>query len=85
MTASERILDKLLARLVRRGTLTLTRSDGAVRTYGTPEAGFPEVAIRFADPAVGLALGYSMNQMGPGILLNERGQSLVDAAYACCG
>ena len=41
-------------------------------------------SIGFADPAVGLAVGYSMNQMGPGILLNERGQSVVDAAYACC-
>jgi CubicO group peptidase (beta-lactamase class C family) len=41
-------------------------------------------SIGFADPAQGLAFGYSMNQMGPGILLNERGQSLVDAAYACC-
>jgi CubicO group peptidase (beta-lactamase class C family) len=39
-------------------------------------------SIGFADPSLGLAFGYSMNQMGPGILLNERGQSLVDAAYA---
>ena len=39
-------------------------------------------SIGFADPAHGLAMGYTMNRMGPGILLNERGQSLVDAAYA---
>jgi len=26
-----------------------------------------------------------MNQMGPGILLNERGQSLVDATYQVLG
>jgi CubicO group peptidase (beta-lactamase class C family) len=39
-------------------------------------------SIGFADPSLGLAFGYSMNQMGPGILLNERGQSLVDATYA---
>lgn len=38
-------------------------------------------SIGFADPSCGLAVGYSMNRMGPGILLNERGQSLVDAAY----
>jgi CubicO group peptidase (beta-lactamase class C family) len=38
-------------------------------------------SIGFADPSRGLALGYSMNRMGPGILLNERGQSLVDATY----
>ncbi len=41
-------------------------------------------SIGFADPSIGLALGYSMNRMGPGILLNERGQSLVDATYAVC-
>jgi hypothetical protein len=28
---------------------------------------------------------YAMNKMGPGILMNERGQSLVDAAYRCLG
>lgn len=26
-----------------------------------------------------------MNRMGPGILLNERGQSIVDAVYAAIG
>ncbi len=39
-------------------------------------------SIGFADPALGLGFGYTMNRMGPGILLNERGQSLVDATYA---
>jgi CubicO group peptidase (beta-lactamase class C family) len=39
-------------------------------------------SIGFADESIGLAFGYSMNRMGPGILLNERGQSLVDATYA---
>ena len=29
--------------------------------------------------------GYSMNQMGKGILLNERGQELVDATYRVLG
>ena len=38
-------------------------------------------SIGFADPSNGMAFGYSMDRMGPGILLNERGQSLVDAAY----
>ena len=38
-------------------------------------------SIGFADPSLGLAVGYTMNRMGPGILLNERGQSLVDATY----
>ena len=41
-------------------------------------------SIGFADPSLGLAVGYSMNRMGPGILLNERGQSIVDATYAVC-
>ncbi|NNC35994.1 MAG: class A beta-lactamase-related serine hydrolase [Acidimicrobiales bacterium] len=39
-------------------------------------------SIGFADPEADLAFGYSMNKMGGGILLNERGQSLVDAAYS---
>jgi len=38
-------------------------------------------SIGFADPALGLAFGYTMNQMGSGVLLNERGQSLVDTLY----
>jgi CubicO group peptidase (beta-lactamase class C family) len=42
-------------------------------------------SIGFADPACGLAFGYSMNRMGKGILLNERGQSLVDATYRILG
>ncbi|HUR77921.1 MAG TPA: serine hydrolase domain-containing protein [Acidimicrobiales bacterium] len=39
-------------------------------------------SIGFADPSIGLAMGYTMNRMGPGILLNERGQGLVDATCA---
>jgi CubicO group peptidase (beta-lactamase class C family) len=42
-------------------------------------------SIGFADPEARMSFGYSMNRMGPGILLNERGQSLVDAAYRCLG
>ena len=42
-------------------------------------------SIGFADPSMGLAFGYSMDRMGPGILLNERGQSLVDATYRVLG
>ena len=42
-------------------------------------------SIGFADPATGLSFGYVMNRMGPGILLNERGQSLVDATYRVLG
>jgi CubicO group peptidase (beta-lactamase class C family) len=42
-------------------------------------------SIGFADPVEGLSFGYSMNQMGRSILLNERGQSLVDATYRTLG
>ena len=42
-------------------------------------------SIGFADPEAGLAMGYAMNKQGAGILLNDRGQSLVDAAYAVVG
>ncbi len=42
-------------------------------------------SIGFADPEHGLSFGYTMNRLGPGILLNERGQSLVDAAYRAIG
>ena len=42
-------------------------------------------SIGFADPDCGLAFSYTMNQMGPGLLLNARGQSVVDAAYQSLG
>ncbi len=42
-------------------------------------------SIGFADPSCGLAFGYAMNRMGKSILLNERGQSLVDATYRVLG
>ncbi len=42
-------------------------------------------SIGFADPECGLAFSYTMTQMGNGILLNERGQSLIDAAYRAIG
>jgi len=42
-------------------------------------------SLGFADPEEGLSFGYTMNRMGLGVLLNERGQSLVDAVYRCLG
>ena len=42
-------------------------------------------SIGFADPDLGMSMGYAMNKMGKGILLNDRGQSVVDAAYRCAG
>jgi CubicO group peptidase (beta-lactamase class C family) len=53
------------------------------------EAAFGHVgaggSIGFADPACKMSFGYSMNRMGQGILLNPRGQALVDAAYRALG
>jgi CubicO group peptidase (beta-lactamase class C family) len=42
-------------------------------------------SLGFADPAAGLSFGYTMNRMGPGLLMNERGQALIDAAYLSLG
>ena len=50
------------------------------RAFGHVGAGG---SIGMADPEAGIAIGYAMNAMGLGILLNERGQSLVDAVYDC--
>ena len=42
-------------------------------------------SIGFADPQIGLSLGYVMNQMGKSVLLDARGEGLVDVAYECAG
>ena len=42
-------------------------------------------SIGFACPESKMAFGYTMNQMGLGLLLNDRGQSLVDEAYKALG
>ena len=42
-------------------------------------------SIGFADPAEDLAFAYVMNAHGDGVLLNEKGQSLVDATYRALG
>lgn len=41
--------------------------------------------LGFAEPAMKMSFGYVMNRMGPGLGLNARGQSLVDAAYLSLG
>ncbi len=60
----------------------------AVR-FGPNEAAFGHVgaggSFGMADPVAGVAMGYVMNQLGSGIFLNERGQSLIDAVYDCLG
>jgi CubicO group peptidase (beta-lactamase class C family) len=42
-------------------------------------------SLGFADPAAQMAFGYTMNKQGRGVLLNDRGQSLVDAVYRVLG
>ncbi|WP_300379306.1 serine hydrolase domain-containing protein [Henriciella sp.] len=41
--------------------------------------------IGFADPDCGMAFSYTMSKMGPGLLMNDRGQPLIDAAYRALG
>jgi CubicO group peptidase (beta-lactamase class C family) len=50
--------------------------------FGHPGVGG---SVGFADPRARLAFGYTMNKQGPGVLLNERGQALVDAVYRALG
>ena len=65
------------------------RHAGALETMVIGEHAFGHAgaggSVGFADTECHLGFGYSMNKMGPGILLNERGQSLVDTAYRCLG
>ena len=42
-------------------------------------------SLGFADPEARLSFGYAMNKQGRGVLLNARGQSLVDATYRALG
>jgi CubicO group peptidase (beta-lactamase class C family) len=50
----------------------------AEEAFGHPGMGG---SFGFADPRARLSFGYTMNQQGTGLGINERGQSLVDAAY----
>ncbi len=53
------------------------------------EAAFGHVgaggSFGFADPPAAMSFGYTMNRMGPGAALNDRGQNLVDAVYRALG
>lgn len=42
-------------------------------------------SLGFADPRARISFGYTMNRQGPGLALNARGQSLVDALYRALG
>ena len=51
-TFSERLLEKILARTVSKGMLTIIRSDRTSRSFGTPAPGYPEVTISLGDKRV---------------------------------
>lgn len=38
-------------------------------------------AVGFIDPPKTLSFGYTMNRLGNGVLVNQRGQALIDATY----
>ena len=45
------LFDRFLARIVKRGELTVYEADGSRHVYGTPDPAFPTVTVRFADKA----------------------------------
>ena len=47
------LFDRLMTRLIRRGTLKVTYASGDSSTYGEPAQGYPDVAVRFTDGKVG--------------------------------
>lgn len=65
------------------------RESGALETIILGKHAFGHAgaggSVGFADTECHLGFGYAMNKMGAGILLNERGQSLVDTTYRCLG
>jgi CubicO group peptidase (beta-lactamase class C family) len=49
------------------------------RSFGHPGAGG---SLGFADPDAKVGFGYTMNKMGPYILIDPRARALIDAVYA---
>ncbi|GGC26543.1 cyclopropane-fatty-acyl-phospholipid synthase [Novosphingobium marinum] len=49
---SSRLFDKGIGSVIKRGRLDVTHADGRKVSFGTPEPGFPEVALRMADRKV---------------------------------
>lgn len=52
MSTSERLIDRLIAKLVKHGQLRVTHASGATRNFGMATTGYPDVALRFADNKV---------------------------------
>lgn len=65
------------------------RATGELETAIIGDKAFGHVgaggSIGFADPDCQLGFGYSMTKMGAGLMLNDRGQRLVDATYKALG
>jgi cyclopropane-fatty-acyl-phospholipid synthase len=49
---SKPLLDRFLARAVKKGRLGVVFADGSASTYGEAAEGFPEIVLRFTDAAV---------------------------------
>jgi cyclopropane-fatty-acyl-phospholipid synthase len=49
---SSTLFDRLMTRVIKRGTLKVTYPSDQSVTFGTPTAGYPDVAIRFTDDSV---------------------------------
>jgi len=62
---------------------------GRIQSFIIGEKAFGHVgaggSFGLVDRESGIAIGYTMNHLGPGVLLDERGQSLVDAVYRSLG
>lgn len=77
MTPAERLLSRLLGRMIGQGTLALTFADGTTRTFGTPHHDFPDVAMRFADARVArdtladMRLGFAEAWMDGRVVLEQ--------------
>lgn len=77
VTVSERLLERLLARSVTTGSLTLIFSDGTSRSFGAPDPGFPDVTIRLGDKRVArdiltdIGLGFGEAYMEGRILIES--------------
>lgn len=65
------------------------REDLAADNFIVGESAYGHVghggSFGFFDPTEKMAAAYVMNQQGPGILLNTRGQALIDACYRVQG
>jgi len=46
------LFDRIIGRIVERGRFEIIHHDGKISAFGTPEAGFPEVSVRFTDAKV---------------------------------